>query len=793
MKSLPPILHKANALFHQKRMFWRILVLYLAGSILLLSIFSGVLTAYLTRQATQETISRNNDALGQAYAAADYMLNTAYETYYKMYQSYEATGVMFEDTQATEHALTAAKLFKQINSGVDCVESVYFVNRAANRVYASDGTISTLNDFYDTQALRLFQFYNENSNTLFLPRKTVFATAGGQKQEHYYISLIFSRRNAVMIPMGGMVVNLNERRLIDLITQDLETPGDLYIVSENGSILANADPEKVNTSIYGSELWAQITEHAEQQEFSFQTQWDGQECLITVRNAPRLRFSFLRITPTTQVEASVAYIRSFALICSAVFLVVAFLLAGMVSRYIYQPLSSLVTSLRSHAEAEHPAGTEPEPVPMDEVAFLGKTYESLYTEMETLAQDNRQMARMRRREILTGLMFGRYTDEEQCRKQLANMEIEPAAQYAAVVVLIDDFGTFSQAHNVQDLALFRYAVANMAEELLAACGRAYCAEVDNDQLAVLLCMEEAKEPAVAEALRSLCAAVEEHLHQTVTCGFGGAAPAVAELVTSYNRAMTAAGYRLVQGCGSVILYRDIAARQTLTPEYPLDTDAAVVQALRSRSAAKAAEELDHFFDHFALANLDTINMATTQLAISLSRTVHSMAAAHEGTRQLPNYRVLTTMLAQCDTLDQRKELLREYCSQVIEIRNNEAQTKKETQIERIKKFIETNYANPMLNTEDIAAYAELSPNYLRTVFKNATGKSPTDYLTEYRLERAMELLVTTNTSTKDIAAAVGYYNHRYFYSVFKAKTGMTATEYRKAQRETPDQKGCETQ
>ena len=49
-------------------------------------------------------------------------------------------------------------------------------------------------------------------------------------------------------------------------------------------------------------------------------------------------------------------------------------------------------------------------------------------------------------------------------------------------------------------------------------------------------------------------------------------------------------------------------------------------------------------------------------------------------------------------------------------------------------------------------------------------------------QRAMELLVTTSTSTKDIAAAVGYYNHRYFYSVFKAKTGMTATEYRKAQR-----------
>lgn len=175
-------------------------------------------------------------------------------------------------------------------------------------------------------------------------------------------------------------------------------------------------------------------------------------------------------------------------------------------------------------------------------------------------------------------------------------------------------------------------------------------------------------------------------------------------------------------------------------------------------------------------------MATTQLAISLSRTVHSMAAVHEGTRQLPNYRVVSGALAGCDTLEQRKAVLKEYCGRVIELRNSEAQAKKENQIDRIKEFIETNYTNPMLNTEDIAAYAELSPNYLRTVFKNATGKSPTDYLTDYRMERAMELLVTTSTSTKDIAAAVGYYNHRYFYSVFKAKTGMTATEYRKAQR-----------
>ena len=664
MKSLPLLMQKVSRLFHQKRMFWRILVLYLAGSILLLTIFSGVLTVYLTWQATQETISRNNDALGQAYAAADYILNTAYETYYKMYQSYEATNILFADTPTTDAALTAAKLFKQINTGIDCVESVYFVNRAADRVYASDGRIATLDEFYDPQALRLFQFYNENSNTLFLPRKTTCPDAAGQQQEPSYITLIFSRRNAVMVPMGGMVVNLDEKRLIDLITQDLETADDLYIVSENGSILANADPKKVNTSIYGSDLWEQITAEGDKQEFSFHTKWDSQNCLVTVRNAPRLRFSFLRITPMAQINASVAYIRSFALVCSAVFLFVAFLLAAVASRYIYRPLSGLVTSLRSHTDAR-PVETA-EAAPMDEVAFLGKTYESLYTEMETLAQDNRQMARMRRREMLTDLLLGRCTEETQCRKQLASMEIEPTASYEAAVVLIDDFGTFSREHSVQDLALFRYAAANIAEELLAGCGRAYCAEMDSDQIAVLLCLN-ANAPDSRECFTRLCAAVQEHLHKTVTCGIGGQVTVLTELVTSYNCAMTAAGYRLVQGCGSVIDYRDIAARQTMTPEYPLDTDASIVQALRSRSAAKAEEELDSFFAHFALANIDSINMATTQLAISLSRTVHSMAAVHEGTRQLPNYRVVSSALAGCDTLEQRKAVLKEYCKPYVEL------------------------------------------------------------------------------------------------------------------------------
>lgn len=783
MKRARRLLARAGNSLRTKKMFWRILLLYVVTSVALLTVFSAVLGAYLTRHATQDAIAHNREVLGRAYAAAEQVLNTTYDMYYKLYQSSEVSDLLFTESLSARELLDAGQLLAQVENGSDCVASVYLVNRAADRVIASDGTISGLDTFYDGQALRLFQFYNENSNTLFLPRTTSFADASGSSSQHYFITLIFSRRNEVSIPMGGLIVNLDETLLSELVAGQTEDAGDLYVISENGSILVNADPKRVNTSIYGSELWENLTAHSAEDDFSFHATVDGQRCLVTGKNASRLRFCFLRITPVSDLEAGVAYIRNIVVGCAGVFLVASFILAALGSRHVYQPMSRLITQLRTSTEpsesTESPA-TLPE---MDEVAFLDQAYRSLFSKVESLSRDNDLMERARRREVLLHLLFGEFPTEEKSREAADPLQILPQPPYLAVVFLFDDYDALSRTVSAQDLALYRYALGNVAEELLGEHALAYGVEAAADQVAVLLsCREDAPKGWLADALGRVCAAIQEHLHCTVSAGIGTPSDTLTGLVISYNRAMTATAYRLVMGRGTVIAYEEIAPRQTLTPEYPLELDAAIVQALRSRNQAKACAGLEEFFAGLAMANIDSINMATTQLTISLSRTVHSMAAGHEGTRQLPNYRVLSNQLAGCSTLDQRREVLQNYCTQVIQIRNSEVLNERETLIERVREFIETNHANPMLNTEDIAAFAELSPNYLRTVFKNAVGKSPTDYLTDCRIRHACQLLADTDISTKEIATAVGYYNHRYFYSVFKAKTGRTATTYRAEQR-----------
>lgn len=81
--------------------------------------------------------------------------------------------------------------------------------------------------------------------------------------------------------------------------------------------------------------------------------------------------------------------------------------------------------------------------------------------------------------------------------------------------------------------------------------------------------------------------------------------------------------------------------------------------------------------------------------------------------------------------------------------------------------------------DELAQEAGLSATALKNCFKGVYGSSIYAYLREYRLQTAQKLLAETDASVAEIARRVGYENPNKFSSAFRAKTGMTPTEYRK--------------
>lgn len=97
-------------------------------------------------------------------------------------------------------------------------------------------------------------------------------------------------------------------------------------------------------------------------------------------------------------------------------------------------------------------------------------------------------------------------------------------------------------------------------------------------------------------------------------------------------------------------------------------------------------------------------------------------------------------------------------------------------------FIQNNYCNP-IHITDIADYVCINRSYLYTLFQKELGVSPQDYLSNYRLTQASELLVITDISIESVAFSCGYSDPLVFSKAFKAKYGTTPSRYRRRDQE----------
>ncbi len=92
-------------------------------------------------------------------------------------------------------------------------------------------------------------------------------------------------------------------------------------------------------------------------------------------------------------------------------------------------------------------------------------------------------------------------------------------------------------------------------------------------------------------------------------------------------------------------------------------------------------------------------------------------------------------------------------------------------------YIEKHFAE-RCTLEDIAAYAHFSPVYFHGIFKKAIGKTPNEYLSALRIEKAKQMLLIENMDIASVAAATGFSSQSYFNYAFKASVGKTPSEYR---------------
>lgn len=110
-----------------------------------------------------------------------------------------------------------------------------------------------------------------------------------------------------------------------------------------------------------------------------------------------------------------------------------------------------------------------------------------------------------------------------------------------------------------------------------------------------------------------------------------------------------------------------------------------------------------------------------------------------------------------------------------QIRKEMGEKKSNKLVEQVKQYVEMHYAEE-ISFEAIAKGLFVHPKYLSQLFKRVTGENFVSYVNGYRIQRALELLLSGHYMVYEVSEMTGFRNATYFSQVFKMLTGKSPSE-----------------
>ncbi len=296
---------------------------------------------------------------------------------------------------------------------------------------------------------------------------------------------------------------------------------------------------------------------------------------------------------------------------------------------------------------------------------------------------------------------------------------------------------------------------------------------------ILLCHDRSEQKTQAVVYHTLNAIRLSFEAFTVTIGISNSMSGFENMHVAYAEAMTALEQKPVLGKNRIILYSGIAKpEQAILPVDYHDCLSRIVSYAKTQNQEAAQEELNHFFSlltHNPGISISFVQKAIVEMIVLASSGVFSsIESAREamGADFIPDEQV--------KALETVEELIKWAKASLERIftRHEDLQGIQHYRREvRIAfEIVKKRYMEP-LNAEDIAEELFVSPSYFRHLFKQDVGLTFNEYLTNYRIDIAKQMLAEGRLRVSEISEQVGYPNTKYFSMLFKKATGLSPREY----------------
>lgn len=307
--------------------------------------------------------------------------------------------------------------------------------------------------------------------------------------------------------------------------------------------------------------------------------------------------------------------------------------------------------------------------------------------------------------------------------------------------------------------------------------------LEGDAILLKADSEETLAVQVESCVARMCDIFAEYAHVRYFIAVGESVRRFGEISVSFEQACHAFAHRFLSKESKVLYYRNLERDTQVQVVEPTMRQMKVSHYERGRinDFIRTGElgEIRFFVEEFAKelgrAVLES-KMFRQYLAMDVYFAVTSfLEELGQDTEHVPEADLTSETLSSAEAV---LHYLEELVRIALESREESASNRYGDVVSEVTSYIENHYSNEELSLNELASHVNFSPNHLSMIFSQQTGQTFVKYLTEYRMNKAKELLRCTGKRSSVIAQEVGYKDSHYFSYLFKKTQGMTPTQYR---------------
>ena len=277
-------------------------------------------------------------------------------------------------------------------------------------------------------------------------------------------------------------------------------------------------------------------------------------------------------------------------------------------------------------------------------------------------------------------------------------------------------------------------------------------------------------------LNDICRESLKLLDIHLKIGIGRIVSSIDEISESYSDAREAVSYKNFIGDVVYIDEVELTNRDFLKFDENAEND--LIYAIKFGEEENILSSIENIISHIKGREYSPMDIQT--YVISIINALIKIVQANDFDNEIifGEYEDFGGVMVGIKTAEDLEKWLSRVSFSISALLYKQRQGTTKSLIAKAKKYIEENYQNSSLSLEMICDYLHVSTAYFSTLFKKEMGESYISYLTGMRLEKAVELLKTTDDKTYIIASNVGYDEPNYFSYVFKKKYGVSPNKFR---------------